>query len=165
MARASCCWVWPTARRCSRTAALNAARSRIGPLHHGTADLRPDLRSFRRPAGRPRLRPAYADGGPQCHLRCGASLQHLCSTFPASLPWCPGSPEAYSPSRPLCSTWPALAEGGWMDHHAALTHPLDGVFRRLATPACLGDWLPEVACVRAGPVPPGVGDVFSLALG
>ena len=41
-----------------------------------------------------------------------------------------------------------------MDHHAALTHPLDGVFRRLATPACLGDWLPEVACVRAGPVPP-----------
>ena len=52
-----------------------------------------------------------------------------------------------------------------MDHHAALTHPLDGVFRRLATPACLGDWLPEVARVQAGPIPPGVGDVFSLALG
>jgi uncharacterized protein YndB with AHSA1/START domain len=52
-----------------------------------------------------------------------------------------------------------------MDHHRALTHPLEGVFRRLATPACLGDWLPEVAQVQTGPVPAGVGDVFSLALG
>jgi hypothetical protein len=52
-----------------------------------------------------------------------------------------------------------------MDHHAALTHPLEGVFARLATPACLGDWLPEVAQVHAGPLPPGVGDTFSLSLG
>jgi len=52
-----------------------------------------------------------------------------------------------------------------MDHHATLTHPLEGVFRHLATPACLGDWLPEVAQVQAAPVPPGVGDAFSLALG
>lgn len=52
-----------------------------------------------------------------------------------------------------------------MDHHATLTHPLEGVFRRLATPSCLGDWLPEVAGVQAGPIPPGVGDAFTLALG
>ena len=52
-----------------------------------------------------------------------------------------------------------------MDHHAALTHPLEDVFRRLATPACLDDWLPEVTQVQAGPVPPCVGDVFSLVLG
>jgi uncharacterized protein YndB with AHSA1/START domain len=52
-----------------------------------------------------------------------------------------------------------------MDHHATLTHPLQGVFRRLATPACLGDWLPEVTEVQAGLVPPGLGDPFSLALG
>ena len=52
-----------------------------------------------------------------------------------------------------------------MDHHATLTHPLEGVFRRLATPAGLGDWLPEVARVQAGPFVPGIGDTFSLALG
>jgi hypothetical protein len=51
-----------------------------------------------------------------------------------------------------------------MDHHTALTHPLEDVFRHLATPACLGNWLPEVAQVQTGPIPPGVGDVFSLAL-
>jgi hypothetical protein len=52
-----------------------------------------------------------------------------------------------------------------MDHHTALTHPLEGVFARLATPACLGDWLPQVAHVHTGPIPPGVGDTFSLTLG
>jgi len=52
-----------------------------------------------------------------------------------------------------------------MDHHTTLTHPLEGVFRHLATPACLGDWLPEVAQVQTGPIPPDIGDVFSLALG
>jgi uncharacterized protein YndB with AHSA1/START domain len=52
-----------------------------------------------------------------------------------------------------------------MDHHTTLTHPLEGVFARLATPACLGDWLPQVAHVHTGPIPPGVGDTFSLTLG
>jgi uncharacterized protein YndB with AHSA1/START domain len=37
-----------------------------------------------------------------------------------------------------------------MDRSATLAHPLELVFHHLASPACLGDWLPEVT-IQASP--------------
>jgi hypothetical protein len=52
-----------------------------------------------------------------------------------------------------------------MDHDAKLAHPLALVFGHLATPARLGDWLPDVVAVQAGPAPSaGIEEEFTLRL-
>ena len=50
-----------------------------------------------------------------------------------------------------------------MDLHATLASPLRAVFARLADPSRLGDWLPEVTAVEAGP-PGAVGAGFPLTI-
>jgi uncharacterized protein YndB with AHSA1/START domain len=49
-----------------------------------------------------------------------------------------------------------------MDLYATLAPPIAAVFRHVADPSRLGDWLGEVAGVEAGPA--GVGVVFALTL-
>jgi uncharacterized protein YndB with AHSA1/START domain len=52
-----------------------------------------------------------------------------------------------------------------MDLYATLAPPIAAVFRHLADPSRLGDWLGEVAGVGAGASgPPGIGVVFALTL-
>lgn len=52
-----------------------------------------------------------------------------------------------------------------MDHEAMLAYPLAELFRHLAMPLRLGDWLPEVTVVQADAAPPtGLGAEFGLRL-
>lgn len=49
-----------------------------------------------------------------------------------------------------------------MDRWTTLAYPLQSVFDHLAAPACLGDWLPEVAGIPAGARPGQVGASFAI---
>lgn len=52
-----------------------------------------------------------------------------------------------------------------MDRTVTLAYPLERVFRHLASPACLGDWLPGVTGVLAGISPPGeIGASFAVVI-
>jgi uncharacterized protein YndB with AHSA1/START domain len=52
-----------------------------------------------------------------------------------------------------------------MDRWATLAYPLERVFDHLAAPACLGDWLPDIAGTRAGARAAGrVGVSFTIRI-
>ena len=116
--RASCCWVRPTARRCSRTASRNPRRSAIRAS---------------RPTPVPRL------------VGC-RTPPHLCPTFAAPEPQkasgpLPRAQLKWSPTGGIVAT---STESNRMDLYATLPSAVKAVFGHLADPSRLGDWLPMI---------------------